>query len=74
MVSESPIVIALNRSFNEADERAITRLMAQWLVYDVKVRRNRLGAEIKLFHSTGAKPDLLKELNELFPNDHLTGM
>ena len=74
MVSESPIVIALNRSLNADDEKAINRLMAQWLVYDVKIQKNRVGAEIKLFHSIGAKPDLLKELNELFPGQHLTDM
>jgi hypothetical protein len=74
MVSESPIVIALNRAFNDGDEKAISRLMSQWLVYDVKIRRNRIGAEIKLFHSTGAKPDLLKEISALFPGEHLTGM
>ena len=74
MVSESPIVIALNRLFSADDEKAINRLMAQWLVYDVKIRQKRLTTEIKFFHSTGAKPDLLKELNELFPNEHLTEM
>ncbi len=74
MTAESPIVIALNRAINARDQQAINRLMAQWLVYDVKVNRNRSSAEIKLYHSVGATPDLVKEINRLFPNDTIAGM
>ena len=74
MAATSEITISLNRSFNAADEKAVTRLLSQWLVYDVKVRRKRESAEIKLFHTTGAAPDLVKELMALFPNENLTGM
>lgn len=48
--------------------------MVKWLVYDVKINRNRSGAEIKLFHSVGAKPDLVKEINMLFPSETIAGM
>lgn len=74
MKSESPIVIALNREINVADQKAISSLMAQWLVYDVKVNRSRSNTEIKFFHSVGAKPDLVKELNQLFPREKIAGM
>jgi len=56
MTAESPIVIALDRAMDARDQKAITSLMVKWLVYDVKVNRNRSGAEIKLFHSVAAKP------------------
>jgi len=74
MASTSEITISLNRSLNLADEKAVSFLMSQWLVYDVKIRRKRASAEIKLFHTAGAAPDLVKELAELFPNENLTGM
>jgi len=74
MTAESPIVIALDRAINARDQKALNNLMAQWLVYDVKVHRNRSSAEIKLFHSVGAKPDLVKELNKFFPREAITGM
>ena len=74
MASTSEITISLNRSLNVADEKAVTFLMSQWLVYDVKIRRHRKSAEIKLFHTTGATPDLVKELTGLFPNENMTGM
>jgi hypothetical protein len=74
MSSTSEITISLNRTFNPADEKAVSYLMSQWLVYDVKINRRRSSAEIKLFHTTGATPDLIKELAELFPNESLKGM
>jgi hypothetical protein len=74
MAATSEIIISLNRTFNTADEKAVTRLMSQWLVYDVKIRRRRESVEIKLFHTTAAAPDLVKELAELFPNENMTGM
>ena len=74
MASTSEITISLNRTLNAADEKAVTFLMSQWLVYDVKIRRSRTSAEIKLFHTTAATPDLVKELTELFPNENLKGM
>lgn len=74
MATTSEITISLNRTLKPADEKAVTFLMSQWLVYDVKIRRNRSSAEIKLFHTAGATPDLIKELGELFPNESLTGM
>ena len=74
MAATSEITISLNRSFNAADEKAVARLMSQWLVYDVKIRRQRESAEIRLFHTTGAAPDLVRALATLFPNENLTGM
>ncbi|HVE58080.1 MAG TPA: hypothetical protein VNB22_14710 [Pyrinomonadaceae bacterium] len=74
MAATSEITISLNRTLKPADEKAVTFLMSQWLVYDVKIRRNRTSAEIKLFHTAGAAPELVKELAELFPNESLTGM
>jgi hypothetical protein len=74
MATTSEITISLNRSFNAADEKAVVRLMSQWLVYDVKIRRQRESAEIKLFHTTGATPDLVRELTKLFPNENMKGM
>ena len=74
MATTSEITISLKRTFNPADEKAVSYLMSQWLVYDVKIQRRRTSAEIKLFHTTGATPDLVKELAELFPGESLTGM
>lgn len=74
MASTSEITISLNRTLNPTDEKAVTFLMSQWLVYDVKIRRRRASAEIKLFHTTGAAPDLVRELAELFPGESVTGM
>jgi hypothetical protein len=74
MAATSEITISLNRAFNNTDQKAVTYLMSQWLVYDVKIRRNLSSAEIKLFHTVGAKPDLVKELAGLFPNENLKGM
>ena len=74
MKSQTPIVIALDRAIDVDDQKAINRLMAQWLVYDVKIRQNRSGAEIKLFHSIGATPDLVKELSRLFPKETIIGV
>ncbi len=74
MAATSEITISLNRSLNAADEKAVARLMSQWLIYDVKIRRKRESAEIKLFHTTGAAPELVKKLAELFPDENLTGM
>jgi len=70
---ESTITIALNRAFDADDENRIRRLVAEWLVYDVQIQRRRAGAEIKLFHSMGAKPHLIKELQELYPDQNLIG-
>ena len=74
MTAKTPIVIALDRPVNADDQKAVTRLMVKWLVYDVKINRNRSGAEIKLCHSVGAKPDLVKEINMLFPSETIAGM
>ncbi len=74
MASTSEITISLNRNLNPADEKAVSYLMSQWLVYDFKINRKRSSAEIKLFHTTGATRDLIKELAELFPNESLKGM
>ena len=74
MASTSEITISLNRILNPKDEKAVSFLMSQWLVYDVKIHRKRHSAEIKLFHTTGAAPDLVRELAELFPNENMTGM
>lgn len=74
MATTSEITISLNRTFNTTDEKAVTYLMSQWLVYDVKISRKRSSAEIKLFHTTGATPELVKELAELFPSENMTGM
>jgi hypothetical protein len=70
---ETTITIALNRAFDADDENRIRRLVAEWLVYDVKIQRSRESAEIKLFHSTGAKPHLIRELSELYPDQSLIG-
>jgi hypothetical protein len=69
MAATSEITISLNRDLSAADEKAVSFLMSQWLVYDVKIRRRRAAAEIKLFHTTAAAPDLVKELSELFPGE-----
>lgn len=74
MAATSEITISLNRAFNSTDQKAVTHLMSQWLVYDVKIRQRGSGAEIKLFHTVGAKPDLVKELAELFPDENMLGM
>jgi len=74
MAATSEITISLNRTLRPTDEKAVAYLMSQWLVYDVKIRRNRTSAEIKLFHTAGATPELARELVELFPNESLTGM
>lgn len=74
MKSPSPIVVSLNRKFSPGDEKAISTLIVKWLVYDVKVNQHRQNTQIAFFHSAAAKPDLVKELNELFPGEPLTGM
>lgn len=68
------ITISMDRSLNQADEKAVLFLMSQWLVYDVSYKRKGSSAEIRLYHTAGAKPHLLKELNELFPGESLTEM
>ena len=74
MAATSEITISLHRAFNSTDQKAVTHLMAQWLVYDVKIQRKYSSTEIHLFHTIGAKPDLVKELAELFPNENMTEM
>jgi hypothetical protein len=74
MATTSEITISLNRTFSATDEKAVKHLMSQWLVYDVKINRHRTSAEIKLFHTVGATSDLVKELEELFPNEDMTSM
>jgi hypothetical protein len=68
------ITISLNRNLNREDEKAVLYLMSQWLVYDVRFNHKRSSGEIKLFHTAGARPDLVKELATLFPNENMTGM
>ncbi|MBS1794188.1 MAG: hypothetical protein JSS81_10060 [Acidobacteria bacterium] len=72
MASTSEITISLNRRLNPADEKAVSFLMSQWLVYDVKISRHRQSAEIRLYHTAGATPELVKELAELFPGENMT--
>ena len=74
MATTSEITISLNRVFNSTDQKAVTHLMSQWLVYDVKIQRKYSSTEIHLFHTVGAKPDLVKELGELFPDENMTEM
>ncbi len=69
----TPIVISLGRELNACDQKAITSLQAKWLVYDVKISRKRSSAEIKLFHTTGAAPDLIREVHKFFPNETVIG-
>ena len=73
-MSKMGITISMSRSLNQTDEKAVLFLMSQWLVYDVSYKRNSSSAEIRLYHTAGAKPHLLKELNELFPGESLTEM
>ena len=73
-MSKMGITISMSRSLNKTDEKAVLFLMSQWLVYDVSYKRNSSSAEIRLYHTAGAKPHLLKELNELFPGESLTEM
>ena len=68
------ITISMNRGLNQSDEKAVSFLMSQWLVYDVDYKRRNFSAEIRLYHTAGAKPHLLRELNELFPSESLTEM
>lgn len=68
------ITISMSRSLNQADEKAVLFLRSQWLVYDVSYKRSYSSTEIRLYHTAGAKPHLLKELNELFPGESLTEM
>ena len=68
------ITISMNRSLNNADEKAVLFLMSQWLVYDVDYKRRSSSTEIRLYHTAGAKPHLMKELSELFPGESLTEM
>lgn len=74
MAATSEITISLNRAFNSTDQKAVTHLMAQWLVYDVKIQRKFSSTEIHLYHTIGAKPDLVKEISELFPNEKMLEM
>lgn len=74
MATTSEITISLQRTLNATDEKAIKKLISQWLVYNVEVTRNRSSAEIKLFHTKGATPDLVRELSELFPNENMIGI
>ena len=68
------ITISMNRSLSQSDEKAVLFLMSQWLVYDVAYKKRSSSAEIRLYHTAGAKPHLIKELNELFPGESLTEM
>ncbi|HRH42553.1 MAG TPA: hypothetical protein PKY82_13075 [Pyrinomonadaceae bacterium] len=68
------ITISLNRGLNQNDEKAVSFLMSQWLVYDAEFKRKHSSAEIKLFHTAGAKPYLIKELTELFPGENMNEM
>jgi hypothetical protein len=74
MAATSEITISLDRAFSSTDQKAVTHLMSQWLVYDVKIQRKYSSTEIHLFHTVGAKPDLVKELAELFPDENMLGM
>jgi hypothetical protein len=68
------ITISMKRSLSQTDEKAVLFLMSQWLVYDVSYKNKNSSAEIRLYHTAGAKPHLIKELNELFPGESLTEM
>ena len=68
------ITISMSRSLNQHDEKAVLFLMSQWLVYDVDYKHKNSSTEIRLYHTAGAKPHLVKELEELFPGESLTEM
>lgn len=72
MAEESAVSVLLDRTFELKDEKAINRLMGQWLAYDVKVSRRR-NTEIKFYYSEKAKPQLIEGIQQLFPHDNLTG-
>ncbi|MBS1795995.1 MAG: hypothetical protein JSS81_19245 [Acidobacteria bacterium] len=69
MSQTSSIKITLNRKLAPADEKAVDYLMSQWLVYDVRYERHWSGSEINLFHTEGARRDLVRELAALFPGE-----
>ena len=73
-MSKLGITVSMNRGLNQTDEKAVLFLMSQWLVYDVNYKHKNSFAEIRLFHTEGAKPHLLRELTELFPGASLTEM
>jgi len=68
------IMISMNRGLNQSDEKAVSFLMSQWLVYDVDYKRRNSSAEIRLYHTAGAKPYLLKEVNDLFSGESVSEM
>lgn len=70
----SEITISLKRNFSPEDDYALKYVMGQWLVYDLKIYRHRFSAEIKLFHTIGAKNDLVAELKRLFPDENISSM
>jgi hypothetical protein len=73
-MSKFEITISLSRNLNRDDEKAVLYLMSQWLVYDARFNHKRSSGEITLFHTAGAKSDLVRELAELFPGENMTGM
>lgn len=74
MASTSRITISLKRKIEPSDEKIVNYLMSQWLVYDAKIERHWSGTEISLFHTEGAKRDLLNELERFFPGESSLGM
>lgn len=73
-MNKMAITISMNRSLNQSDEKAVSFLMSQWLVYDVDYKRKSSSSEIRLYHTAGAKLHLMKELYELFPGESMTEM
>jgi hypothetical protein len=56
---------------NLGEGEAVLYLMSQHMVYEVKINHKFSSDEIKLFHTAGAKPDLVKELKELFHGERM---
>lgn len=70
MSIESVVSVLLNRAFDERDEKAVNRLMGQWLAYDVKISRRLKNTEIK-FYSEKAKSQLVEGIKQFYPNENL---
>lgn len=71
MSIESVVSVLLNRAFDERDEKAVNRLMGQWLAYDVKISRRLKNTEIKFYYSEKAKSQLVEGIKQFYPNENL---
>lgn len=74
MGMESAVSVLLNRAFDERDEKAVNRLMGQWLAYDVKINRRLKNTEIKFYYSEKAKPQLVEGIRFFYPNEDLNSL